>query len=188
MRRSAPRKTPIYVGAMGPKMLELCGEIADGALPLVFPPESYLEIAERIGRGVTRRSKGLASLDLAACLWVSIDEDEAVARQVLAQKIAYFGSTLSPMILERLKLEATEFAAIRELVVEKRDIERAAALIDERMMRIGIAGTPETVARRVEQVLGYGVHHLSFGPPLGRDPLLAVKLLGEVLAGLKAAS
>ena len=35
--RFTPRRvTPIYLGAMGPAMLRLAGELADGALPLLF--------------------------------------------------------------------------------------------------------------------------------------------------------
>ena len=42
LRFAAPRCTPIYIGAMGPKMLALSGELADGALPLLFPPSTIL--------------------------------------------------------------------------------------------------------------------------------------------------
>ena len=38
LRFAPPRLTPVYVGAMGPRMLALAGELADGVLPLLFPP------------------------------------------------------------------------------------------------------------------------------------------------------
>ena len=45
-RGTAPRPaaaTPIYLGAMSPRMLESIGEIADGGLPLLYPPESFVD-------------------------------------------------------------------------------------------------------------------------------------------------
>ena len=51
LRFSAPRVTPIYVGAMGPKMLELAGEMGDGVLPLLFPPEHFFEVETLLQSG-----------------------------------------------------------------------------------------------------------------------------------------
>src|SRR5690606_16660080 len=44
LRFESPRKIPIYIGAMSPKMLQSIGEIADGGLPLLFPPEHYASV------------------------------------------------------------------------------------------------------------------------------------------------
>jgi 5,10-methylenetetrahydromethanopterin reductase len=57
--------------------------------------------------------------------------------------------------------------------------ERARALVCDEMLRIGIAGTPDEVVARCSGLLESGATHLSFGPPLGPDPLRAVSLLGE---------
>jgi 5,10-methylenetetrahydromethanopterin reductase len=37
----------------------------------------------------------------------------------------------------------------------------------------------------LEPLVAAGVRHLSFGPPLGPDPLAAVRLLGEVVRHFK---
>ena len=43
--RFAPRRrVPIYLGAMGPQMLREIGRVADGGLPLLFPPEHYKNV------------------------------------------------------------------------------------------------------------------------------------------------
>ncbi|MBC8445565.1 MAG: LLM class flavin-dependent oxidoreductase, partial [Chloroflexi bacterium] len=52
LRFDAPRITPIYLGAMGPGMLRLAGEIADGVLPLLFPPEHYHGVKPLIEKGL----------------------------------------------------------------------------------------------------------------------------------------
>jgi 5,10-methylenetetrahydromethanopterin reductase len=179
MRFEPVRVPPIYIGALGPHMLRLTGEIADGALPLLFPPEHYFTVKPLLEEGKKSREATLPELDFAACIWVSLSSDRDAARRALAEKIAYYGSALSPMILERLGLSRDDFADIDRAVVQERDLERAARLVDERMLRIGVVGEPRDVLERVEPLVEAGARHLSFGPPLGPDPVEAVTLLGR---------
>ena len=181
LRFQAPRVTPIYIGAMGPKMLELAGEMGDGALPLLFPPEHFFTVKPLVDAGTARRPATLGELDFAACIWVSLSEDGQAARNTLAQKIAYYGSSLGPLILSQLGLSADDFTAIQHALNVQRDEARAVAMVDERMLRIGIVGRPSDVIARLEPLADSGVRHLSFGPPLGPDPLAAVALLGQVI-------
>lgn len=179
LRFTPPRVTPIYLGAMSPRMLALAGELADGALPLLFPPEHYFTARELIERGRARRPATLAALDLAACIWVSLADDRDAARRALAEKVAYYGHALSPLILERLGLTREDFAPIERAIMVERDLDKACGLVDERMLRIGVAGTAEEVVDRLRPLVEAGVDHVSFGPPLGPDPIAAVRLLGE---------
>jgi 5,10-methylenetetrahydromethanopterin reductase len=179
LRFQAPRVTPIYIGALGPKMLRLSGEIGDGVLPLLFPPEHYFTVRPLLEEGVRIRDTSLPELDFASCIWVSLSHDAAAARRVLAEKIAYFGSALSPLILERLSLTREDFAAIDRAVHQERDMDKACGLVDERMLKIGVTGEPKDLIRRLEPLVEAGARHLSFGPPLGPDPLEAVELLGR---------
>jgi 5,10-methylenetetrahydromethanopterin reductase len=167
---------------MSPGMLRLAGELADGALPLLFPPEHYYSVCPYIEEGVAMRDPSLGEIDLAACIWVSLDEDRAAARQALAQKVAYYGHALSPLILERLGLTQADFAPIERALMAERDEPKALALVDERMLAIGVVGDAQDVIARIEPLAQAGARHISFGPPLGPDPLAAVRLLGgEVL-------
>ena len=181
LRFAAPRVTPIYVGAMSPQMLALTGELADGALPLLFPPEHYFGVLPLIEAGIARRDPALGDLDLAACIWVSLAEDTTAAQRVLAQKIAYYGHALSPLIWQRLGVTREDFLPIEQAMMVERDEERAIGLVDERMLRIGIVGSPRDMITRLEPLVAAGVRHLSFGPPLGPDPLAAIALLGAVI-------
>ena len=179
LRFRPPRATPLYLGATGPNMLRLAGELADGVLPLLFPPEHHAAARRLIAEGERRRPPGLPPLDVAACLWVSLAEDRAAARRALAEKVAYYGHALSDLLLARLGVERAEFAPIERAVMVDRDLGRAAGLVTDRMLRIGVAGAPEELVERLVPLVAQGVQHLSFGPPLGPDPLHAVELLGR---------
>ena len=179
LRFTAPRVTPIYLGALGPGMLRLAGELADGVLPLLFPPEHYFSVMPLLEAGMHKRSAALAELDIATCFWVSLSEDRQAARRVLAEKIAYYGPSLSPLILERLSLTQEDFEPIEQAVMTDNDMDRACQLVDERMLRIGVVGDPGELISRLESLVAAGARHLSFGPPLGPDPLAAITLLGQ---------
>ena len=186
--RTGPVAVPIYIGAMGPRMLELAGELADGVLPLLFPPEHYLAAAERVAAGVRRGGRSLDNLDVAACVWCSIDDDPDRARRALAEKIAYYGPSFSPDLLAGASLTLQDFHPIEALLLAGRD-EEAAELVTPAMLRLGIAGGAQEVADRCNVLVAAGAGHISFGPPLGPDPERAVAVLGaDVLPAIRAAA
>jgi 5,10-methylenetetrahydromethanopterin reductase len=162
---------PVYVGAMGPKMLEMAGRHADGVLPLLYPPERYATVRPQVLLGAEGRE-----VDLPACFWVSVSDDGAAARAALAEKLAYYGPSIPAAVLAESGLRPQDFAPAARLA---HDGHAAAALIDDRMLTLGVAGDVEDVVARCQALVRLGARHLSFGPPLGPDPVAAVRLLGE---------
>jgi len=179
MRMPVARRVPIYLGAMGPKMLRLAGETADGVLPLLFPPEHFATVESLVAEGAAAVGRSVADIDLAACIWVSVSDDHDAAEAVLRDKIAYYGAGLSPLILDRLGVTKADFAPIEHAIMTERDPAKARALVTEKMLRIGIVGTAQDLIARLEALVTMGARHLSFGPPLGPDPLAAVEALGQ---------
>ncbi len=180
--RFASRRIPIYLGAMSPRMLRLTGELADGGLPLLFPPEHYAEVMGYIGEGARDAGRDTSTIDVAACVWCSVSGDGRAARAALQAKIAYYGHALSPLILERLGLTHADFDEIERVAQRDGNLDAAAAMVTDQMLRIGLVGTARDLIPRLENLVALGARHLSFGPPLGPDPLEAIEVLGrEVL-------
>jgi 5,10-methylenetetrahydromethanopterin reductase len=80
LRFEPRRRVPIYLAAFSPNMLRLTGEIADGALPLLFPPEHYDTVAPLIAEGAAKAGRSMDEIDFAACVWCSIGQDRDAAR------------------------------------------------------------------------------------------------------------
>jgi 5,10-methylenetetrahydromethanopterin reductase len=178
--RFAPRRqVPIYLGAMSPNMLRAIGKWADGGLPLLFPPEHYKNILPYVQEGAQSAGRTLDQIDLAACVWCSISEDREAALDVLKEKIAYYGHAMSPLIWEQLGLSKADFAPLEHAIMVENDVAKAKSLVTEPMLAIGIVGTPADLVRRLEGLVAMGVKHLSFGPPLGPDPLAAIEAIGR---------
>ncbi|HEX5166028.1 MAG TPA: LLM class flavin-dependent oxidoreductase, partial [Thermomicrobiales bacterium] len=126
------RRIPIYLAALSPNMLRLAGELADGVLPLLFPPEHYATVEPLIREGAERAGRSMAEIDLAACVWCSISDDRQAAEDVLRDKIAYYGHALSPLIFDRLGLTADDFRATERALMTERDPLKARALVTDR--------------------------------------------------------
>lgn len=174
------RPVPVYIGAIGPKMLEMAGRHADGVLPLLYPPERYAGVRAQVLAGAAHRQR---DVDLPACFWVSLSDDPAAAKAALAEKLAYYGPSISAPVLAAAGLRPQDFAPAARLA---HDGHQAAQLIDDRMLSLGVAGDVADVVARCRMLVRMGARHLSFGPPLGPDPVAAIRLLGDqVLPALK---
>jgi len=181
LRFPVARPVPVYIGAMGPKMLEMAGRHADGVLPLLYPPERYADVREHVLAGAEHRD-----VDLPACFWVSLSDDPAAARTALAEKLAYYGPSISAPVLAAAGLRPEDFTPAARLA---HDGHGAARLIDDRMLALGVAGDAADVLARCRVLHELGARHLSFGPPLGPDPVTAIRQLGDrVLPALEEIS
>lgn len=187
LRFAVAEPVPVYVGAMGPQMRKLSGAVADGALPLLYPPESYTAARDEVRAGLFEAGRDPGCFDLPACIWVSVGEEE-LARRALAEKLAYYGPSISAVQLAAVGLTPQQFEPASRYA-QVGELTKAAALIDDRMLTLGIAGTPDQVVERCRGLATLGVEHISFGPPLGPDPHAAIELLGsEVVPRLRTAS
>jgi alkanesulfonate monooxygenase SsuD/methylene tetrahydromethanopterin reductase-like flavin-dependent oxidoreductase (luciferase family) len=86
-----PPAVPIYVGALGPQMVELSGELADGVIPSWSSPEQVAW-----AKDLAAQSSRQAGRDPAAVKWVGfvrmcIDEDADLARRTFAQSLLRYG-------------------------------------------------------------------------------------------------
>ncbi|KAA9106568.1 LLM class flavin-dependent oxidoreductase [Microbacterium rhizomatis] len=171
---------PIYIGAMSPRMLAFAGAEADGVLALLFPPEHFTTASEIVAEGAAGAGRTMSDLDMPACVWLALDEDRAAADRALALKLAYYGAAFSPYLLARAGLTTADFTPALDALRDG-DEDAAVRAITPQMLSLGISGDPDAVIRRCRELVGRGATHLSFGPPLGPDPVAAIEMLGRLV-------
>ncbi len=158
--RREPRNVPIYIGATGPKMMELTGEIADGAVLNYCVPPSYNDQAlERLEAGARRAGRSLDDLDRPQLVVCSVDRDEQAAletsRELLTQYLAQQphiakASEVDPAIVE-------EIQSILGWPATHEQIQQAKHLVpDELVTRITASGTPEQARAKVQEYIDHG--------------------------------
>ncbi len=93
--RPAPQ-TPVYLGALGPKMLQLAGELSDGAALNWCAPEQIAWSRERITEGATQIGRDPSEVKVSEYIRVCVDENEDRARIALAK--ATMNYALGPVV------------------------------------------------------------------------------------------
>ena len=81
---------PVYLAALGPQMLRLAGEVADGALLNWATPDRIALSRERINTGAERVGRKPGTVPMTMYIRVCIDDDVAAARRAFgAQVLGY---------------------------------------------------------------------------------------------------
>jgi 5,10-methylenetetrahydromethanopterin reductase len=158
--RREPRNVKIMIGATGPQMMELTGEIADGAvLNYCVPPEYNIEAMEQLTRGAARAGRKIEDIDRPQLVVCSVHEDRQTAldgaRELLTQYLAQQphiakASGVKPEVVQQIQA-ILGWPATREQV-------RAAMkyVPDELVQRITASGTPAEVKAKVREYVKYG--------------------------------
>ncbi|MBF8288016.1 MAG: Bac luciferase protein [Candidatus Rokubacteria bacterium] len=77
----------IFLAALGPEMLELAGEIADGVVLNWIPPETVPASIERLEAGAKKAGRSLQGFEIASFIRTCVTDDPGAARQALAREI-----------------------------------------------------------------------------------------------------
>ncbi len=172
-------RIPIYVSGFADDDLELSGEIGDGSLPMVTPPESARLMAGRVLRGVRKAGKDPSEFDLCGCAWFSISEDGKGTRtDTLKDILAYFGHYMDEEALATVGLSRADFAETKRLV-DCGNYPGAREAVTPEMMKLAIVGSPKDAIAKIEMLAEAGVTQVSIGGPLGPDPAASIRLIGE---------
>ncbi|SDK14909.1 5,10-methylenetetrahydromethanopterin reductase [Methanoculleus thermophilus] len=170
---------PIYIGAQGPKVLELAGTIGDGALINASNPKDF-DAAIPIIKAAMEKA-GKKNFDVGAYTAMSIDKDEKKARNAAKIVAAFIAAGSPPAILERHNLDMNNVAKIKDALA-RFDFKAVGGLVgDAEIDAFTIAGTPDTVKQKCEDLAKAGVTQIIFGSPLGPDMTNSIRLLGKYI-------
>jgi 5,10-methylenetetrahydromethanopterin reductase len=154
-----PKHVPIYVGATGPQMLALSGELADGVMLNGFTSLTYLADAlGHIERGARRSSRRVDDLDLPQTIVIAMDEDENKALEVATRMTTmYLGQ--QPHIARASGVDQDLLDRVREAMggwpPREGGIAAAMPLVPPQVVRsLTAAGTPEQC---LQQVAAYSI-------------------------------
>ncbi|MGI8613269.1 MAG: LLM class F420-dependent oxidoreductase [Nocardioidaceae bacterium] len=161
---------PLYLAAVGPRNLELVGEIADGWLGVFFAPEHAEVSMQPLRTGAARAGRTVADIDIAVNVPVVLGEDvEACADQLRAYTALYVGGMGSRAqnfynaLAGRLGF-ADAAAKIQDLYLDGRSRDAAAAVPRELIDATALIGPEERIAERLHAYAGAGVTMLNVVP------------------------
>ncbi|MFY9888095.1 MAG: LLM class F420-dependent oxidoreductase [Streptosporangiaceae bacterium] len=158
-----PTEVPIYVASLGPRNLELTGELADGWIGNIFMPEHAAVFLDRLRAGAARAGRTLADLDLVIPVSVEItdDVDEAVQRHArgYAFTIGAMGSRDQNFYNAAFTRQGygEDIRAVQDLWLAGRRDEAAARVPPELGARTNLIGTPAMITERLRLYRDAGI-------------------------------
>jgi probable F420-dependent oxidoreductase len=161
---------PIWVSAVFPKMIELCGEIADGVMLTRSTLGTAAQVRELVRNGAGRAGRDPAGIVIATLLPAAVAATREEALAVLRPGLAFYAGFFPRY--NRMMAEhgfAAEAAAIAEAWSRGDRAAAERAVSDALIDATSIAGTPEQCRERIAAYRSSGID-LPILSPFARGP------------------
>ena len=180
--RKEARNVPIYIGATGPKMMALTGEIADGVVLNYLVSPKYNESAmAQLEIGAKRAGKSVYDVDRPQLVVCSVDHDRSraldAARKLVTQ---YLGQ--QPHIMKASGVSSDLLDEIGQVLTwpatEAQILEAMKLVPDDVVQMITASGTPEECKAKVREYMSAGAT-CPILYPLGEDVRLMIDTFAD---------
>jgi 5,10-methylenetetrahydromethanopterin reductase len=155
-----PKDVPIVIGATGMQMMELAGEIGDGALlNYLVSPAYNIDAMAALGRGATKAGRPLDDIDRPQLVVCSMDEDREAALDAARLLVTqYLGQQPHIMKASGVPSELLdEIGAVLTWPATHDEVVTASKLVpDEVVQLITASGTPDECRAKVAEYMASG--------------------------------
>ena len=152
-----PPNTPVYLGALGPEMLRLAGELADGACLNWCNAEQIAWSRDRVAEGTAKTGRNPADVKMVEYIRICVDDDVATARQTYARSTMGYalGQQVATLRERRLGYRghfermgfADELARLDQMRLDGASAgDVADAFSDDLLLNVGYFGSPDGAA------------------------------------------
>jgi 5,10-methylenetetrahydromethanopterin reductase len=176
-----PKDIPILLGAYGPKLTALAGEMADevkvggSANPALVPI-----IRDRIAIGARKGGRNVGDIKIAFGAVSMVDSDGKKALDAARKKAVVYINVIGDKDPTVVRDYPEEIKEIKN-AMSTNDVNRAIRFLPDALTkRFTLAGTPQDVIKQSEDLFNAGVSRIEFGTPHGvNDEMTGVNLLVE---------
>ncbi len=158
---------PMYLAAVGPKNLELCGEKADGWLAIFFSPEFAADGLAHISAGRQKAGLTMQGFDVVPTVPVNIGDDVAACADPIRAYAALYVGGMGSRAKNFYHAQATRmgFGAaadkIQDLYLDRKQAEAMAAVPFEFIDQTALIGPKDRIADRLQAYAESGVTTLT---------------------------
>jgi F420-dependent oxidoreductase-like protein len=167
------KRIPVYLAAVGPKNLELTGEIADGWLAIFFSPEHAAMSLDHLRRGRSKAGLPILGFDVVPSVPLVIGPDlDMCAEPVRAYSALYIGGmgSRTQNFYNQLAVRmgyADAAARVQDLFLDGKPREAAAEVPFEFVDTTALIGPVERIRDRLHAYAEAGTTTLSVTLPSG---------------------
>lgn len=169
-RLQAPpaQPVPIVLGAIGGRMLELAGELADGVLLNDFtPPDRLAYACERLDAGAKRAGRRVEDLEIVKRRALYVTDDDAAGLEYFRRHLAFYASAAP---YQNVLIELGYAAAVEEARAGYASRDRAritGAVSDDMVRRIFTFGNEDVCRAQVRADFAAGIGSVVISPQGG---------------------
>jgi 5,10-methylenetetrahydromethanopterin reductase len=162
MRRVALDPTPVYILASGPRMMELAGEVGDGAMVLVgLHPNAVSEARRLLKVGADRAGRDLSDFPVIFIAPMSVDDGDGSARRWPRTWLGPGKPWITEPASNLYWLRQSGIDLPKDVDPDRMSEETAARVCDA----WGLYGSPEECALRLERAVDEaGLEHVFLFP------------------------
>jgi 5,10-methylenetetrahydromethanopterin reductase len=172
------KEIPIFIGAFGPKMLAVAGEVADEVRPPGIGNPAVLQaVQQAVRRGEQLAGRRPGSVKMGAEVWTCLSEDSSLAWRMASRLVAQFTPYLGNLP-ELAGLDPDEVKSVRALASQGRLEEAASAISEATVNAFCIWGPADRAVAWLERVLPMGLTSITFSGTLGPDVRESIRTLG----------
>lgn len=172
LRSSVPPRPdlPIHLATLGPRSLELTGELADGWLGTSFIPEQASVMLDPIRRGAERAGRAFSDIEIEVNAHLAVSDDVesliGIAKFGMAFSLGAMGSATTNFYNNAYSRAGFADVAdrVRRLWVDGDKDAAIAAVPDEMVLSAYLIGTESMVRDRIRAYRDAGVTTLRLGP------------------------
>ena len=160
---------PIYLATLGPKSLQMTGELADGWLGTSFVPEQSHVFLDDLREGAAKAGRSLADIDIQTGGYFEMSDD--VERLIAARKPA-MAFTLGAMGSAKTNFYNDAYCragyeddakAVQSLWIDGKRDQAVARVPDEMVLLTSLIGTEEMIRERLRAFRDAGVNTFRLG-------------------------
>lgn len=150
-QHSAP---PIFLAALSPASLKLVGELADGWLPYLLPRRGLADSVAQVRADAQAAGRAADAVCIAPMVLTAVSEDGETAREAARKHIGFYLGAMGPhyrAFVARFGFGG-EVDRIYEAWKRRATAEAFAAVTDEMLEQIAVAGTPAECRAQLQRL------------------------------------
>jgi len=159
---TSPRDIPLYIGATGPKMLEMTGEICDGVVLNYMVSVDYIrEAVQLVEKGAQKAGKTINDVDRPELLVCCLSDENPDAAMLEGKKLAAYYFATEPHIMKASGVSDELLEKVQSIMgwpaTEEDYIKASKVIPDEVVRNIMAVGTTQACQQKVAQYIDAGV-------------------------------
>ncbi|MFV2016476.1 MAG: LLM class flavin-dependent oxidoreductase, partial [Candidatus Heimdallarchaeota archaeon] len=143
---------PIWIASLGPKNLELTGEIADGWYPIWAPKSKFGDLMDPINKGFEKAGKNREDFTVAPFLISCTSEKPDLTTKLAQKHIAYYIGKMGSFYFELANRMGYSVEAKNIRNTYNQDREKSASFVSESMLQnLTITGSIENAQQNMKE-------------------------------------